>query len=90
MMLYWLPKIGNFFSKPLIKRTIQRKNRGLYVQRIRKGRTPNPDVLCNREIKFDVFMKIAFAWCRLCGDKSLLPKRNNRKDGKNISITCWD
>jgi tRNA-specific 2-thiouridylase len=32
-----------------------------FVAEYRVGRTPNPDVLCNREIKFDVFMKIALS-----------------------------
>lgn len=41
----------------------------LYKERIvdymfdeyQKGRTQNPDVLCNREVKFDVFMKTALS-----------------------------
>ena len=30
-----------------------------FLDEYRKGRTPNPDVLCNREIKFDVFLDFA-------------------------------
>lgn len=57
------------------------------------GRTPNPDVLCNREIKFDVFLKIALslkadyvATGHYCQKKeengiySLLAGKDNNKD----------
>ncbi|MBQ8973515.1 MAG: tRNA 2-thiouridine(34) synthase MnmA [Clostridia bacterium] len=30
-----------------------------FLAEYRKGRTPNPDVLCNREIKFDAFLSFA-------------------------------
>lgn len=31
-----------------------------FVEDLKAGHTPNPDILCNREIKFNVFMKKAF------------------------------
>lgn len=51
----------------------------------KRGRTPNPDVLCNREIKFDVFLKAAI---RLNADYvatgHYCQKEEIEKDGKNI------
>src|SRR5210317_2504048 len=50
-----------------------------------KGRTPNPDVLCNREIKFDVFMKIALSLgANFVATGHYCRKDSIEKDGKTI------
>ncbi|HLP11294.1 MAG TPA: tRNA 2-thiouridine(34) synthase MnmA [Flavobacteriales bacterium] len=41
-------------SKPYFERIVE-----YMFSEYEKGRTPNPDVLCNREIKFDVFLDAA-------------------------------
>ena len=53
------------------------------------GRTPNPDVLCNREIKFDVFLKIALdlgadyvATGHYCRKGELVTERSRSEESK--------
>ncbi len=50
-----------------------------------KGRTPNPDVLCNREIKFDVFLdKAVELGAELVATGHYCRKESIEKDGKLI------
>jgi tRNA-uridine 2-sulfurtransferase len=50
-----------------------------------KGRTPNPDVLCNREVKFDIFLKKALALgADYVATGHYCQKETIEKDGKHI------
>lgn len=61
-----------------------------FLDEYRKGRTPNPDVLCNCEIKFKAFLDFALStgagliatghYCRLNKDKLLLRGADPGKD----------
>ena len=62
----------------------------LFLEEYRKGRTPNPDVLCNREIKFRAFLDFAMQlgaekiatghFVRTDGDAHLLKGADPEKD----------
>ena len=52
-------KVGIPFQTVDLSEQYQEKIVDYMFNEYENGRTPNPDVLCNREIKFDVFMKIA-------------------------------
>ncbi len=54
-------KLGIPFQTVDLSEQYQEKIVDYMFSEYQKGRTPNPDVLCNREIKFDVFMKIALS-----------------------------
>lgn len=54
-------KLGIPFQTVDLSEEYQEKIVDYMFSEYEKGRTPNPDVLCNREIKFDVFMKIALS-----------------------------
>ncbi len=50
-----------------------------------KGRTPNPDVLCNREIKFDLFIKAALEYeAEFVATGHYCKKEEIIKDGKTL------
>lgn len=61
-----------------------------FLEDLRQGNTPNPDILCNREIKFDVFLKKAIDlgadflatghYARLDSEKRLLKGIDPNKD----------
>lgn len=54
-------KLGIPFQTVDLSKEYQERIVDYMFSEYEKGRTPNPDVLCNREIKFDVFMKIALS-----------------------------
>lgn len=49
-----IPYYSVDFSEEYMERVFKH-----FVEEYRRGRTPNPDVLCNREIKFDSFKRFA-------------------------------
>lgn len=62
---------------------------GYFLDELRAGRTPNPDIMCNQEIKFHLFMKRALAlpgvtavatghYARLQDGKLYRPKDSNK------------
>lgn len=52
-------KLGIPFQTVDLSKAYKEKIVDYMFNEYQEGRTPNPDVLCNREIKFDVFLKIA-------------------------------
>lgn len=60
-----------------------------FLEEYRQNRTPNPDVLCNREIKFDVFLKFA----RSLGAEKMATghfARLGERDGKTALLRAAD
>ena len=54
-----------------------------------RGRTPNPDVLCNREIKFDIFLKTALSLGADFVATGHYCQKTETIHGDQTTYTCW-
>ena len=54
-------RIGIAYYSVNFAREYQERVFSYFLEEYRRGRTPNPDVLCNREIKWNVFLKFALS-----------------------------
>lgn len=60
-----------------------------FLQEYKSGRTPNPDILCNREIKFKVFLEYA----RILGGHYIATghyARTRSEDGRTLLLKATD
>ena len=79
-----IPYYSVDFSKQYMEKVFK-----LFVEEYKRGRTPNPDVLCNSEIKFDAFKQFA----KEMGADFIATghyARVEQKDGKNYMVRAAD
>jgi tRNA-specific 2-thiouridylase len=53
------------------------------IDEYRKGRTPNPDVMCNREVKFGAF----YRWAKSQGAKYIATGHYASHDGRSLMVS---
>lgn len=61
----------------------------LFLKEYSAGRTPNPDILCNKEIKFDAFLKFALSVNAECIATGHYARREVR-DGLSVLLRAKD
>ncbi len=78
-------KLGIPFQTVDLSETYRKRIVDYMFAEYKVGRTPNPDVLCNREIKFDVFLSIALSLgADYVATGHYCQKEVTNKDGEHI------
>lgn len=56
----WRLKSASHFGCLIFKKEYKKLVVDYMIDEYRRGRTPNPDIMCNQEIKFGIFAEVAF------------------------------